>query len=62
MWSDNLGDNTHLTALSQQEAHQYVKHHIEVAGRTQALFSDDVISEIYQHAKGLPRLIKYPML
>jgi len=48
---------THLTGLTQDEAHNYVKHHLEVAGRTDNLFTDDVITEIYQQAKGLPRLI-----
>jgi type II secretory pathway predicted ATPase ExeA len=47
----------HLVGLSQDEAKAYVQHHLEVAGRTAALFTDDVIAEIYQQAKGLPRLI-----
>jgi len=47
----------HLIGLSQEEAKAYVQHHLEVAGRTAALFTDDVIAEIYQQAKGLPRLI-----
>lgn len=47
----------HLVGLSQEEARAYVQHHLEVAGRTAALFTDDVIAEIYQQAKGLPRLI-----
>jgi type II secretory pathway predicted ATPase ExeA len=47
----------HLVGLSQSETHDYVKHHLEVAGRQDALFTDDVITEIYQQAKGLPRII-----
>lgn len=47
----------HLVGLSQDEAKAYVQHHLEVAGRTAPLFTDDVIAEIYQQAKGLPRLI-----
>lgn len=48
---------THLTGLSKQEARQYIKHHLDVAGKTEPLFSDDVITEIFQQAKGIPRLI-----
>jgi type II secretory pathway predicted ATPase ExeA len=47
----------HLTGLAQSEAAGYVKHQLEVAGRADTLFTDDVITEIYQHAKGIPRLI-----
>jgi type II secretory pathway predicted ATPase ExeA len=47
----------HLTGLAQGEAVAYVKHQLEIAGRTDTLFSDDVITEIYQQAKGIPRLI-----
>ncbi|MDZ7369518.1 MAG: AAA family ATPase [candidate division KSB1 bacterium] len=47
----------HLTGLAQSEAAAYVKHQLEIAGRTDTLFTDDVIAEIYQQAKGIPRLI-----
>jgi len=47
----------HLVGLSQDEAKAYVEHLLNVAGRTAPLFTDDVIAEIYQQAKGLPRLI-----
>jgi len=47
----------HLTGLAQDEAGAYVKHQLEVAGRTDMLFTDEVITEIYQQAKGIPRLI-----
>jgi len=48
---------THLIGLTQQEALYYVKHHLQLAGRTDPLFTDDLTTEIYQQAKGLPRLI-----
>ncbi len=47
----------HLNGLTTDEAHAYVKHHLEIAGRTDPLFTDDAITEIYQQAKGIPRLI-----
>ena len=47
----------HLTGLDSSEAKSYITHHLTVAGRTDELFSDDVISEIFQQAKGVPRVI-----
>ena len=56
-FSQRLTLRAHLTGLEQNEAKAYIGHHLAIAGRTDALFTDDVITEIYQHAKGLPRLI-----
>lgn len=56
-FSQRLVLRTHLTGLTEQETHAYVKHHLDVAGRTEALFTDDIITEIYQQAKGIPRPI-----
>jgi type II secretory pathway predicted ATPase ExeA len=47
----------HLSGLDKNEAKPYITHHLSVAGRTDTLFSDDVIEEIFQQAKGIPRVI-----
>jgi len=47
----------HLTGLDRTEAKAYVIHHMAAAGRTDAIFSDNVINEIFQHAKGIPRIM-----
>ncbi|GBE28095.1 hypothetical protein BMS3Bbin03_02031 [bacterium BMS3Bbin03] len=47
----------HLTGLDCSEAKPYVTHHLAAAGRTDDLFTDDVINEIFQQAKGVPRVI-----
>jgi type II secretory pathway predicted ATPase ExeA len=47
----------HLSGLDQDEVKPYIKHQLEMSGRTDELFTDDVIAEIYQQARGLPRLI-----
>ncbi|MFQ5630550.1 MAG: ExeA family protein [bacterium] len=52
-----LSLRVHLTGLQQDEAKEYIGHHLAIAGRVDPLFTDDVITEIYQQAKGLPRLI-----
>jgi type II secretory pathway predicted ATPase ExeA len=56
-FSQRLTLRFHLTGLAQSEAAAYLKHQLEIAGRTDMLFTDDVIAEIYQQAKGIPRLI-----
>lgn len=47
----------HLSGLDKHEAKPYITHHLTVAGRTDTLFTDDVIEEIFQQAKGIPRVI-----
>jgi general secretion pathway protein A len=47
----------HLTGLDNNEAKSYITHHLSIAGRTDTLFSDDVIEDIFQQAKGIPRVI-----
>jgi len=47
----------HIAGLDKNEAKPYITHHLSVAGRTDTLFSDDVIEEIFQQAKGIPRVI-----
>ena len=47
----------HLTGLDKNEAKPYITHHLSVAGRTDTLFSDDVIEDLFQQAKGIPRVI-----
>jgi len=47
----------HLSGLDKDEAKSYITHHLAVAGRTDPLFSDDVIEDIFQQAKGIPRVM-----
>jgi type II secretory pathway predicted ATPase ExeA len=47
----------HITGLDNIEAKAYITHHLDVAGRTDTLFTEDAIQEIFQHAKGIPRVI-----
>lgn len=47
----------HLTGLDASEAKKYITHHLEIAGRTDPLFTDDCIEEIFQQTKGIPRII-----
>lgn len=47
----------HLSGLDKSETKPYIAHHLAIAGRTDPLFSDEVIEEIFQQAKGIPRII-----
>ncbi|MBN2010500.1 transposase domain-containing protein, partial [candidate division KSB1 bacterium] len=47
----------HMTGLNKTEAKSYITHHLSIAGKTEPLFTDDVINEIFQQAKGIPRVI-----
>jgi type II secretory pathway predicted ATPase ExeA len=44
-------------ALTPAEASGYIRRHLEQAGRTDTLFSDDAVRAIHAHARGLPRAI-----
>jgi len=44
-------------ALTLPEAGGYIRRHLEYAGRSDTLFSDDAVRTIHTHARGLPRAI-----
>jgi type II secretory pathway predicted ATPase ExeA len=45
-------------ALGPDETQKYIEHHISLAGRgNNVLFSDDAITAIHHHARGIPRAI-----
>ena len=43
--------------LTAAEASGYIRRHLEHAGRSDTLFSDDAVRAIHAHARGLPRAI-----
>lgn len=47
----------HITGLDTSEVAPYISHHLNIAGRSDPLFSDDVVQEIFQQAKGIPRVL-----
>ena len=51
-------DEAHLLSAQQlEESLAYVRHHLQFAGRSDALFSDDALEAIHQTARGIPRQI-----
>ncbi|UCE59344.1 MAG: AAA family ATPase [Phycisphaerales bacterium] len=48
----------HLPALSREETEAYIHHRLSVAGATRLdIFDSDAIERIYEHSRGLPRII-----
>jgi general secretion pathway protein A len=47
----------HLRPLERNEVHAYVRHRLEVAGGSPALFQSDALDFMYLRTKGVPRLI-----
>ena len=50
--------NYHISPLSIDETAQYIKHRLSLAGNPNVIdFSGDILQEIYQFSRGIPRLI-----
>jgi general secretion pathway protein A len=47
----------HLQPLDRNEAHAYVRHRLEVAGRNTPIFLPDAIEFVHARTQGVPRLI-----
>jgi len=46
-----------LTGMDLAETASYLKHHLQLAGRSDPLFSDDATALIHQTARGIPRAV-----
>ncbi|MGH9211513.1 MAG: ExeA family protein [Acidimicrobiales bacterium] len=46
-----------LAGMTLAETGDYIGHHLDLAGRTDRLFSDDAVALIHQVARGLPRAV-----
>lgn len=47
----------HLKPLSMPQTHQYINFHLHRVGCPEKLFDDTVKNKIYEHTRGIPRLI-----
>ena len=52
-----IGLRYHLDGMDLQETASYIKHHLQLAGRSDTLFSDDAVALIHQTARGIPRAV-----
>ncbi|MFQ5592379.1 MAG: ExeA family protein [Phycisphaerae bacterium] len=56
--SQRIARSFHLPALTPEETEGYIRHRMSVAGaRKPDVFQPDAIAKVYEHSKGLPRLI-----
>ena len=46
-----------LPGMSGDETSAYLRHHTKLAGRDDALFSDDAIALLHQASRGIPRAL-----
>ncbi len=46
-----------MAGMTAEETSGYIRHHLQLAGRSDPLFSDDAINLIHQSARGKPRTI-----
>lgn len=46
-----------MAPMTAQETASYVEHHLKLAGRSDALFSDDAVALIHEVSRGLPRAV-----
>jgi len=46
-----------IAGLDRDETATYISHHLQLAGRSDTLFSDDAIELVHEVARGLPRLV-----
>ena len=47
----------HMTGMTLEETAGYLRHHLQIAGRSDTLFSDDAITLIHQTSCGYPRAV-----
>lgn len=47
----------HLEGMSLAETQGYLKHHLQLAGRSDPLFADAAVAQIHQTSRGIPRAI-----
>jgi type II secretory pathway predicted ATPase ExeA len=46
-----------ITGMTPEETSSYIRHHLQIAGFTGELFSDDAITQIHEAARGKPRTV-----
>ena len=52
-----VGLRFHLDGMDLPETVSYVKHHLQLAGRSDPLFSDDALTLLHQTGRGIPRAV-----
>lgn len=56
-FEQRLSVKYHLRALNQEETKAYIRHRLNIAGRTASLFTEKAYQLIYESSQGIPRQI-----
>ena len=56
-FAQRIAVDYHLEPLNQEEAHNYIRHRLKVAGGDPEIFTKDASDAVYRHSGGTPRLI-----
>ena len=46
-----------MTGMTPEETGGYIRHHLQLAGRSEDLFSDDAITQVHEASRGKPRTV-----
>lgn len=57
--SQRIAIRCHLSHLSSQETHEYIRHRLGIAGRLDEIFQEPAIRMIFEHSGGIPRRINH---
>ena len=47
----------HMTGMTSEETTGYLRHHLQLVGRSDPLFTDDATALIHQSSRGKPRAV-----
>ena len=56
-FAQRIAVDYHLEPLNQEEAHNYIRHRLKVAGGDPEMFTKDATDAVYRYSGGTPRLI-----
>ncbi len=56
-FAQRIAVDYHLESLGAEETRGYIRHRLEVSGGDPDLFTDDASEAVFQHSRGIPRLI-----
>jgi type II secretory pathway predicted ATPase ExeA len=57
--TQRLGAEYHLTPLGLEDAREYVRHRLKVAGATRELFDEDALRMLHEASGGIPRVLNH---
>jgi type II secretory pathway predicted ATPase ExeA len=57
--TQRLGAEFHLTPLTLEDACEYVRHRLKIAGSTRQLFDDEALAVLHEASGGIPRVLNH---